>query len=101
MTPLANEQIAAPTLSCILYAEGVDDAKFRASLANQGVIVAGALAHLAGKAFRIGHMGNATAAMLEQAVSCIGQALQEQGIDVNIEQALQAFSEQIGSFARS
>lgn len=101
MTPLANEQVAAPTLSCILYPEGVDDAKFRASLANEGVIVAGALAHLAGKAFRIGHMGNATAAMLEQAVSCIGQALKEQGMNVNIEQALQAFSEQIGSFARS
>jgi aspartate aminotransferase-like enzyme len=95
MTALANEDVAAPTLSCILYAEGVDDAKFRASLASRGVIVAGALAHLAGKAFRIGHMGNTTAAMLEQAVIAIGEALKEQGLAVNIKDAVRAFSEQI------
>lgn len=101
MMPLAKEDVAAPTLSCILYPEGVDDAKFRASLANQGVIVAGALAHLAGKAFRIGHMGNTTASMLEQAVSCIGKSLQEQGIHANIEEALHAFSEQMELSVRS
>lgn len=58
MAALANEEAAASTLSCILYPEGVDDAAFRAALAKKGVIVAGALAHLGGKAFRIGHMGD-------------------------------------------
>lgn len=96
MTPLAEEDVAAPTLSCIVYPEGVEDAKFRASLASRGVIVAGALAHLAGKAFRIGHMGNTTAKMLEQAIILIGEALQEQNVDVNIEQAVQAFAKEIG-----
>ncbi len=93
MTALANEEVAAPTLSCLLYPEGVEDAVFRASLASRGVIVAGALAHLAGKAFRIGHMGNTTAAMLEEGIIAIGEALQEQGLEVNVEQAVRAFSE--------
>lgn len=68
MESLAAEQVAAPTLSCMLYPEGIDDAAFRGCLASKGVIVAGALAHLAGKAFRIGHMGNTTKEMLEQAI---------------------------------
>lgn len=100
MIPLANESVAAPTLSCILYPEGVEDAAFRASLARRGVIVAGALAHLTGKAFRIGHMGNTTAAMLEQAIIAVGEALKEQHFDVNIEKAIQAFSLEIGQVIR-
>ena len=95
MTPLANEEVAAPTLSCFVYPEGIDDGKFRASLAKRGVIVAGALAHLAGKAFRIGHMGNVTAEMLEEAVVAIGEALQEQNRDIGIEEAKTVFSQQI------
>lgn len=95
MTPLANEEVAAPTLSCILYPEGIEDGKFRASLANRGIIVAGSLAHLAGKAFRIGHMGNTTAEMLEQAIVVIGEALQEQQLQVDIEKAKGIFAKEI------
>ena len=91
MTPLAEEDVAAATLSCIVYPEGVDDATFRAQLAKRGVIVAGSLAHLAGKAFRIGHMGNTTVEQLEQAIIAIGETLQQQGINVNIGQAVATF----------
>ncbi len=100
MLPLADELVAAPTLSCILYPEGVEDVVFRESLASRGVIVAGALAHLAGKAFRIGHMGNTTALMLEQAIIAIGEALQEQNQTVDIDGAVQLFSEQISQFVK-
>ncbi|MEK4384313.1 alanine--glyoxylate aminotransferase family protein [Solibacillus sp. FSL W7-1464] len=95
MTPLANEEVAAPTLSCILYPEGIEDGKFRASLANRGIIVAGSLAHLAGKAFRIGHMGNTTSEMLEQAIVAIGEALQEQQLQVDIEKAKSVFAQEM------
>lgn len=95
MEPLASEEVSAPTLSCMLYPEGVDDAAFRTLLSHKGVIVAGALAHLAGKAFRIGHMGNTTAEMLEQAIRNIGEVLHELGLEVNQELALQAFKEEI------
>ncbi len=100
MTPLASEDVAAPTLSCLLYPEGVDDVSFRTNLSQRGIIVAGALAHLAGKAFRIGHMGNTTASMLEQAVREIGAVLQELGKPVNIEAALNVFKEELAQYVK-
>lgn len=95
MQPLAEEEVAAATLSCSVYPEGVNDAEFRSSLAKRGVIVAGSLAHLAGKAFRIGHMGNTTPEQLEQAIRYIGEALQEQGGAADIDAAIQAWEAHI------
>lgn len=95
LTPLADEAVAAATLSCILYSEGVDDVTFRSSLASKGVIVAGGLAHLAGKAFRIGHMGNVTPEQLETAIRHIGASLQEQGKEINIDAACKIFNESV------
>lgn len=91
MKPLADEDVAAPTLSCLLYPEGVDDVAFRKMLASKGIIVAGALAHLNGKAFRIGHMGNTTEEMLEKAIVVIGEVLQQLELDVDIEKAKNIF----------
>jgi len=91
MEALAEETAAAATLSCILYPEGLDDAGFRAALAQKGLIVAGALAHLAGKAFRIGHMGNTTEEMLERAIVLIGETMNEQGFSVDISKAVDVF----------
>jgi aspartate aminotransferase-like enzyme len=88
MTALADEQVAAPTLSCILYPEGVDDAEFRAALAKRGVVVAGALAALAGKAFRIGHMGNTTLDDFAKALRLMAEVLTEMGISVDGEKAV-------------
>jgi len=84
LKPLAAEDVAAPTLSCICYPEGVDDAAFRKCLAGKGMVVAGALASLAGKAFRIGHMGNVQLADLRRAIGLVGEALQEQGLNIDI-----------------
>lgn len=55
---LANKNNRCSTLSVILYPEGIDDVQFRSKLAEEGVMAAGALASYAGKAFRLGHMGN-------------------------------------------
>ncbi|EGQ26464.1 alanine--glyoxylate transaminase [Sporosarcina newyorkensis 2681] len=95
MQALADESVAASTLSCILYPDGVDDASFRAAMAEKGVILAGALAHLGGKAFRIGHMGNTTAEMLEKAVDLIGETLNEMGHQVDREKARAQFKAQL------
>jgi len=91
MKPLAAEEVAAPTLSCIIYPEGLNDAEFRSKLASKGVIVAGALASLAGKAFRIGHMGNATEEMFVKALQIVGETLQEMGYEANIDTAVDEF----------
>ena len=93
MSVLAKEEVAAPTLSCILYPDGIDDVKFRASLAEKGLIVAGHLGPLAGKGFRLGHMGNVTNQELCTALEVIGSMLKEQGIPVNTEDAVRVFNE--------
>jgi aspartate aminotransferase-like enzyme len=48
----------ADTLSVVLLPPGVEDASFRRAMAARGVVVAGGLGPVAGKAFRLGHMGN-------------------------------------------
>lgn len=93
MKALAEENVAASTLSCILYPEGMNDGAFRNALAEKGLIVAGALAHLAGKAFRIGHMGNATVDMLEKAIVLIGETMNEQSFPVDTKLAVNRFQE--------
>ena len=98
MTPLATEDVAAPTLSCMFYPDGVDDVTFRQQLAQEGVIVAGSLAQLAGKAFRIGHMGNTTPAMLEDAIEKIGKVLLQNGLSVNIEKAKETWQSHVSTF---
>ncbi|MDQ7093427.1 alanine--glyoxylate aminotransferase family protein [Desulfosporosinus sp. PR] len=92
MKPLAPEETAAPTLSCILYPEGVIDAEFRARLAQKGMVIAGALASLSGKAFRIGHMGNATEKMFVKALELVGETLKEMGHEADIEKAVAEFT---------
>lgn len=92
MHPLADEDVAAETLTCVIYPEGVDDATFRKKLHEKKVVVAGALAHLNGKAFRIGHMGNTTKEMLEKAVRLIGETLNEMGQDVDPQKAVASFN---------
>lgn len=95
MKALAEEDAAAATLSCILYPEGVDDAAFRAALAKKGLVISGALAHLAGKAFRIGHMGNTTVEMLEKAIALIGETLMEQGHPIDVNKAAECFKSNV------
>lgn len=93
MTILADEADAAPTMSCIIYPQGVDDVKFRSSLADKGMIVAGALGALLGKGFRLGHMGNTSNEVFEKALACIAEALQEQGLAADKDKAIGAFKQ--------
>jgi aspartate aminotransferase-like enzyme len=67
----ADEKFASPSVSFFLYPEGVDDAKFRAAVYNEGAHVAGGLGKFAGKGFRIGHMGNITPNTLISLVAAI------------------------------
>ncbi|WLV23946.1 alanine--glyoxylate aminotransferase family protein [Aciduricibacillus chroicocephali] len=92
MKALAVEGAAADTLTCALYPEGVNDAEFRQKLADKKVVVSGALAHLSGKAFRIGHMGNTTKEMLAEAIRLIGETLKEMGFEADIDAAVKVFN---------
>jgi alanine-glyoxylate transaminase/serine-glyoxylate transaminase/serine-pyruvate transaminase len=55
-----EDRYLADTLSVVRYPERIEDKIFRKTFAENGVIVAGGLGHLAGKVFRMGHMGNLT-----------------------------------------
>jgi len=72
----------ADTLSVVRYPEGVDDAQFRAEMARQGVIIAGALGPIAGQAFRMGHMGNIGNPEVTRTLQAIETALARSGREV-------------------
>ncbi len=77
---LAKEGVEAPTLSNAIYMDGVDDAKFRAMVQEEGIIVAGGLAAYAGKLFRIGHMGNVDMHDLVGSIAAIERVLFKMGV---------------------
>ena len=74
--PAAPKELRAPTLTIFFYPEGsgLEDAKFRSVLAEEGVQSAGCLAQYAGKAFRLGHMGNIDKHTLVSALASVERA---------------------------
>ena len=76
---LADESCRAVTLSNAIYPEGIDDAVFRKTLLEEGIVVAGGLGAYAGKLFRVGHMGNIETNDLVAALSTIERALEKAG----------------------
>ena len=82
-TILAEESHRASTLSNLVYPNGLDDAKFRGSLYEEGITVAGGLAQYAGRMFRLGHMGNidmndevAVLGVIERALASCGRDIE-------------------------
>jgi aspartate aminotransferase-like enzyme len=69
----------ADTLSVVRYPEGLDDAAFRTTYSENGCIVAGGLGETAGKVFRMGHMGNLTAAEVLFALEAAERTLRSLG----------------------
>jgi len=70
-----REDFLAPTLSVVRYPEGLDDKKFRETLYEKGVVVAGGLGPAAGKVFRMGHMGNLSSEQVVFALEAIESTL--------------------------
>lgn len=87
---LAEDGHRAITLSNLLYPEGLDDLKFRSTLFDEGITVAGGLGAYAGRMFRLGHMGNidindevATLGVIERAlVRCGVEGVLGKGVTV-------------------
>ena len=69
----------ADTLSVIRYPDGVDDLAFRTEMANLGVVVAGGLGPVAGKVFRLGHMGNIGIAEVIKTLAAVEGSLRKLG----------------------
>lgn len=90
---LANPECRSDTLSVCIYPEGIDDAKFRAAMFDEGVIVAGALGAYAGKAFRLGHMGNIDENTVVATLGAVERALKACGHPVSFGAAVGAYLE--------
>jgi aspartate aminotransferase-like enzyme len=73
----------ADTLSVVRYPEGIEDVAFRKTLADFGVIVAGGLGNLAGKVFRVGHMGNLSFSQVYFALEAVKKTLTSIGYSGN------------------
>ncbi len=78
-----DESALADTLSVVRYPDGVEDLPFRKQMAARGVVIAGCLGPIAGKAFRLGHMGNIGAgevvtvlAAFEESLRALGRAVE-------------------------
>jgi aspartate aminotransferase-like enzyme len=80
----------ADTLSVIVYPEGMDDKTFRTRLFENGVVVAGGLGDLAGKAFRMGHMGNLSPSQVFFALQALEETLSSLGFSFEPKAGYQA-----------
>ena len=93
---LAKPGCQASTLSCIIYPEGIEDAKFRATMIERDVIIARALGAYADKAFRVGHMGNVTISNMIQMIAAVENALTVCGYKFKLGTAVGTYLEEIG-----
>lgn len=94
-TVLADPAYRATTLSNLVYPEGIDDAKFRSLLYDDGMIVAGGLGAYAGKMFRLGHMGNVDLHDMVAVMATIERALYKLGVKVELGKSVGVFMEEM------
>ncbi len=80
----------ADTLSVVFHPKGIDDLPFRKEMASRGIVVAGCLGPLAGKAFRMGHMGNIGSGEVVRALQAVEDSLRALGTPVSPGSALTA-----------
>lgn len=80
----------AETLSVVLLPQDIEDAAFRREMASRGVVVAGGLGPIAGKAFRLGHMGNIGAAEIATTLGAIECSLRTLGLAIEPGSAMAA-----------
>jgi alanine-glyoxylate transaminase/serine-glyoxylate transaminase/serine-pyruvate transaminase len=85
----------ADTLSVVTYPEGVPDAAFRKEMSARGVVVAGGLGPIAGKAFRLGHMGNIGQAELVTTLEAVEGSLTALGVRVESGKAIGAAADDL------
>jgi len=88
-----QEPFLANTLSVVNYPQGIEDQAFRRKLYEEGVVVAGGLAQIAGKVFRIGHMGNLSAAQVYFALDSLERTLSSLGYKYEAGSSLRAARE--------
>jgi aspartate aminotransferase-like enzyme len=76
LKPVAEKSVRSKTVIASYYPQGVDDSRFRKTLAlDKGVVIAGGFGSFAGKVFRVGCMGNINKTFVETTLKAIGETL--------------------------
>lgn len=85
------------TLTAIELPESVTEVpeEFFAAVDERNVSISGGQAHLGGEIFRVSNMGNLTDEQVLRGVRTIGEAMDEVGVDVDIEAGVEAASGQL------
>jgi len=79
----ANESCASNTVTAVKSPEGVDGKKLVATVRDEhGIVLAGGQANLAGKIFRIGHLGFVTEVEIDDVITQLRLALPKLGYKV-------------------
>jgi aspartate aminotransferase-like enzyme len=74
--PVAEKSVRSKTVVASYYPSGVDDAKFRRTLASEkGVVIAGGFGPFAGKVFRVGCMGQINEELVGITLKAIGETV--------------------------
>jgi len=89
-TSFTKVSYLANTLSVVLYPDGVEDQPFRSGLFDNGVVVAGGLGPVAGKVFRMGHMGNLSYSQVYFALEAVEKTLHSLGYQFDSGSGLKA-----------
>ena len=95
-TILARPECRAVTLSNLIYPNGIDDAQFRSAMLKEGVVIAGALASYAGKACRIGHMGNVASHDMIRMLGAVERSLNACGYETAYGTGIGVYLEEMG-----
>lgn len=90
---LPLKKIRANTMSAVLYPSGIEDLAFREKLYQNGVLVSAGKGVLAGKLFRLGHMGSITENEVVATMSIIEKTLSEFNYDFELGSGLGAAEE--------
>jgi aspartate aminotransferase-like enzyme len=90
---LPPKEIRANTVSTVLYPSGIEDLAFREKLSQNGVLVSAGKGVLAGKLFRLGHMGSITENEVVATLSIIEKTLSEFNYDFELGSGIGAAEE--------
>jgi len=86
----SSPDLRAPTISAVYYPEGVDSSLL-GKIRDEGIIVAGGLLpQIAGRYFRVGHMGAVSAGDLLATVGAIERGLRRSGYEFDLGTGLEA-----------
>ncbi len=78
LSPVASPDVRSKTVIATYYPPGIDDARFRKSMAqDMGIVIAGGFGPFAGRVFRIGCMGQINQEYVSRTLDAVAETLKK------------------------